>query len=69
MCIVNHNESDYGFNFDKLIISTTLQWFSLHSWIKNLFYVLPIHWVTLILMNIALKGEKRSVSLGSMRDL
>jgi hypothetical protein len=31
--------------------STTPHWFSLHSWIDTLLYVLPIHWKNLILMN------------------
>ena len=34
------------------LYSTTFQWFSFHSWINNLFYVLSIHWKILILMNI-----------------
>ena len=34
------------------LYSTTFQWFSFHSWIDSLLYVLSIHWKTLILMNI-----------------
>ena len=36
------------------LYSTTFQWFSFHSWINSLLYVLSIHWKTLILMNIML---------------
>ena len=37
------------------LYSTTFQWFSFHSWINSLLYVLSIHWKTLILMNIVLR--------------
>ena len=36
------------------LCSTTFQWFSFHSWIDSLLYVLLIHSKTLILMNIVL---------------
>ena len=32
--------------------STTFRWFSFHSWINSLLSILPIHWKTLIWMNI-----------------
>ena len=37
------------------LYSTTFQWFSFHSWIDSLLYVLSIHWKTLILMKIVFK--------------
>ena len=39
------------------LYSTTFQWFSVDFWINSLLHVLPIHWKSLILMNIVLNVE------------
>ena len=38
------------------LYSIAIQWFSFHSWINRLLYVLSIHWKTLILMNIVFQA-------------